>query len=140
MSHRIIIQYSQVFKKRENLNPLNVMKLVKVFFVILDQKKLIRLKDNSVVQIWCTKRYQINSYVTYGNISIHPPSKPAKSNSRRMEPIPAVIGREAGFTLDGSPVHHRTTRRQTRQTTQRTHCWGQFRGCAALALAALLCY
>jgi len=30
-----------------------------------------------------------------------------------LEPIPAVIGREAGYTLDRSPVHHRATQRQT---------------------------
>ena len=34
-----------------------------------------------------------------------------------LEPIPAVIGREAGYTLDRSPVHHRATQRQTRQTS-----------------------
>ena len=34
-----------------------------------------------------------------------------------VEPIPAVIGREAGYTLHRSPVHHRATQRQTRQTT-----------------------
>jgi len=32
-----------------------------------------------------------------------------------LEPIPVVIGREAGYTLDRSPVHH------TRQTTTHTH-------------------
>ena len=37
-----------------------------------------------------------------------------------VEPIPAVIGWEAGYTLDKSPVHHRTTQRQTRQTTTHT--------------------
>jgi len=26
-----------------------------------------------------------------------------------QEPIPAVIGQEAGYTLDRSPVHHRAT-------------------------------
>ena len=26
-----------------------------------------------------------------------------------LEPIPAVIGRKAGYTLDRSPVHHRAT-------------------------------
>jgi len=31
-----------------------------------------------------------------------------------LEPIPAVIGREAGYTLDRSPVHHRAIQRQTR--------------------------
>ena len=31
-----------------------------------------------------------------------------------------VIGREAGYTLDRSPVHHRATQRQTRQTTTDT--------------------
>jgi len=30
-----------------------------------------------------------------------------------LEPIPAVIGREAGYTLDRSQVHHRATQRQT---------------------------
>ena len=30
--------------------------------------------------------------------------------SGRGEPIPAVIGREAGYTLDRSPVHHRDKR------------------------------
>jgi len=34
-----------------------------------------------------------------------------------LEPIPAAIGREAGYTLDRSSVHHRATQRQTRQTT-----------------------
>ena len=29
-----------------------------------------------------------------------------------LEPIPAVIGRKAGRTLDRSPVHHRATQRQ----------------------------
>jgi len=38
-----------------------------------------------------------------------------------LEPIPAVIGREAGYTLDRSPVYHRATQRQTRQTTTHTH-------------------
>ena len=35
-----------------------------------------------------------------------------------LEPIPLVIRREAGYTLDSSPVHHRATQRQTRQTTR----------------------
>ena len=34
-----------------------------------------------------------------------------------LEPIPAVIGREAGYILDRLPVHHRATERQTRRTT-----------------------
>jgi len=37
------------------------------------------------------------------------------------EPFPAVIGREAGYTLDRSPVHHSATQRQTRQTTTHAH-------------------
>jgi len=31
-----------------------------------------------------------------------------------LEPTPAVTGREAGYSLDRSPVHHRATQRQTR--------------------------
>ena len=37
-----------------------------------------------------------------------------------LEAIPAVIRREAGYTLDRSPIHHRATQRQTRQTTTHT--------------------
>ena len=38
-----------------------------------------------------------------------------------LEPIPVVIGREVGYTLDRSPVHHRATQRQMRQTTMHAH-------------------
>ena len=51
--------------------------------------------------------------------SIHPFSIPASSVARvvgGLEPIPAVIGREAGYTLDRSPVHHRATRQTTTHT------------------------
>ena len=47
-------------------------------------------------------------------------SIPASSIGRvvgGLEPIPAVIGREAGYTLDRSPVHHRATQRQTTTDT-----------------------
>ena len=40
---------------------------------------------------------------------------------RGLETIPAIIGREAGYTLDRSPVHHSATQRQTRHTTMHTH-------------------
>ena len=48
--------------------------------------------------------------------SIHPFSIPAYSISRvavGLEPIPAVVRREVGYTLDRSPVHHRARQRQT---------------------------
>ena len=38
----------------------------------------------------------------------------------RLEPISAVIRREAGYTLDRSPVHQRVTQRQT-TTHANTH-------------------
>ena len=41
-----------------------------------------------------------------------------------LEPIPAVTGWEAGYTLDRSPGHHRATQRQT---TMPTHTQEQFR-------------
>jgi len=44
-----------------------------------------------------------------------------RSGRRGLEPIPAVIGRGVGLTLDRLPVHHRATQRQTRQTTAHTH-------------------
>jgi len=37
-----------------------------------------------------------------------------------LESAPAVIGQEAGYTLDRSPVHHRATQRQMTQTTTLT--------------------
>jgi len=40
-----------------------------------------------------------------------------RSGRRGLEPIPAIIGREAGYTLNRLPVHHRATQRQMRQTT-----------------------
>jgi len=46
---------------------------------------------------------------------LHPFFIPAWSNCSIMgvlESIPAVIGWEAGYTLDKSPVHHRATQRQ----------------------------
>jgi len=36
--------------------------------------------------------------------------------TRLFQPIPAVIGRKVGYTLDRLPVHHRATQRQTRHT------------------------
>jgi len=46
----------------------------------------------------------------------------------KNKPVPAVIGREAWFTLDRSPVHHRDTQRQTRHTSinAHTHSYAQF--------------
>ena len=38
-----------------------------------------------------------------------------------LEPVPVVIGREVGYTLERSPVHHRATQRQMRQTTTLTY-------------------
>ncbi|KAL7868505.1 hypothetical protein SRHO_G00098890 [Serrasalmus rhombeus] len=51
--------------------------------------------------------------------SIHPFSKPLLRQGRGgvLEPIPAVFGRKAGYTLDRSPVH----RRADRQTQTVTH-------------------
>ena len=46
------------------------------------------------------------------------PLKPIQG--RGAEPNPAVIGQQVGYTLDRSPVHHRTTQTQTRQTTIHT--------------------
>ena len=50
--------------------------------------------------------------------------------SGRLEPIPAVIGREAGYTLGRSPVHHRATQRQTTTHTltwrEPTHTRGDY--------------
>ncbi|XP_055362906.1 Fc receptor-like protein 5 [Betta splendens] len=43
-----------------------------------------------------------------------------------LEPIPAGYGREAGYTLDGSPVHRRATHRQT-TIHSHTHTYGQWR-------------
>ena len=37
-----------------------------------------------------------------------------------VEPFPAVIGREARYTLDKSRVHHRVTLTQMRETTMHT--------------------
>ncbi|MEQ2269613.1 hypothetical protein XENORESO_006863 [Xenotaenia resolanae] len=34
---------------------------------------------------------------------------------------PAVLGRVAGYTLDRSPAHHRTTKKHTGQITMHTH-------------------
>jgi len=53
-------------------------------------------------------------------LSIHPFSIPAQSNCGGAG---AYLSdhREAGYTLDRSPVHHRATQRQTRQTTTHTH-------------------
>ena len=55
--------------------------------------------------------------------NIHPFSIPAYSNCRvagGLEAIPGVIGREARYSLDRSPIHHRVTQRRTRQTTTHT--------------------
>ena len=40
--------------------------------------------------------------------------------SGRGRSVPAVIGQEAGYTLDRSPVHHWATQRQMRQATTHT--------------------
>ena len=38
-----------------------------------------------------------------------------------LEPVSAVIRREAWYTLDRSPVHHRAIQRQTRHATMHAH-------------------
>ena len=50
-----------------------------------------------------------------GKIPIQPFSIPFYSQLGHggLEPIPANFGREAGYTLDRSPVHRRATQRQT---------------------------
>ncbi|KAL7882886.1 hypothetical protein SRHO_G00005440, partial [Serrasalmus rhombeus] len=65
------------------------------------------------------KYYRMDSHP-----SIHPFSKPLLHQGRggMLEPIPTVIGRKAGYTLDRSPVH----RRADRQTQTVTHTQGQF--------------
>jgi len=55
---------------------------------------------------------------------IHPFSIP-DNPIKWLEPIPAAIGREAGYTLDRSPVHHRATQKQTTMHAH-THSLGQF--------------
>ena len=41
----------------------------------------------------------------------------ANTEESKLEPIPPVIGQEAGYTLDRLPVHYRAMQRQTDQTT-----------------------
>jgi len=65
----------------------------------------------------------INNLPFYNYPSIHflYPLNPSVGSRGGLEPIPAVIGREAGYTLDRSPVHHRDTQRQTTQTATHAH-------------------
>jgi len=51
-----------------------------------------------------------------------------------LEPIPAAIGREVGYTLARLSVHYRATQRLTKQPTMHDHTlsWGQFRATTEL--------
>ena len=44
-----------------------------------------------------------------------------------LEPIPADFGREAGYTLDKSPVHRRANTERQTCTHSHIHTYGQFR-------------
>ncbi len=46
-------------------------------------------------------------------LSIHYLNHLSLEGHRGLEPIPAGIGREAGYTLDRSPVNHRADRQTT---------------------------
>ena len=77
----------------------------------------------SVVIFHCNLFSNLNiSHIAAARINnfhfIHPFSIPTQSNSgsqwRGVELFPAPTEREAGYALDGLPLHHRTTQRQTR--------------------------
>lgn len=61
-----------------------------------------------------------NLWLTYENIysSIH---FLWSESPRGPQPILAITEREAGYTLDGSPVHHKAKQEQIRQKTSHAH-------------------
>ena len=91
--------------------------------VIIEGK---RITADSVKDVfWDTHMFVPISPASELNVfhpSIHflHPLNPSVGSRGGLKPIQAVIGREAGYTLDRSLVHHRATQRQKRQTTTHT--------------------
>jgi len=73
--------------------------------IILMIKRLCRDNENKTNYAqWLNKQYAIISP------SIHFLYRQSVGRvAGGLEPIPAIIGRKAGYTLDRSPVHHRAT-------------------------------